>query len=97
MQSYEEMGKLSYVMAVFLETLRMFPPVRLLSTVDFDASTHENTGQVINIPKCAEEDTTLPTQNMAGEKLTVPCPKGTGIIIHTPGLHYNRGSLYRGC
>ncbi|KAI0732805.1 cytochrome P450, partial [Fomitopsis betulina] len=68
--SYEDMGKLSYAMAIFLETMRMFPPV-------------------INIPKYADEDTTLPTQNMAGENLTVPCPKGTGIIIHTPGLHYN--------
>ncbi|EPS98786.1 hypothetical protein FOMPIDRAFT_1037349 [Fomitopsis schrenkii] len=68
--AYEDMGKLSYVMAVFMETMRMFP-------------------SVINIPKYAEEDTTLPTQNMAGEKLTVPCPKGTGIMIHTPGLHYN--------
>ncbi|KZT71520.1 cytochrome P450 [Daedalea quercina L-15889] len=68
--AYEEMGKLSYVMAVFLETMRMFPPV-------------------INIPKYAEQDATLPTQNMAGDKLTVPCPKGTYLMIHTPGLHYN--------
>ncbi|KAH9938044.1 cytochrome P450 [Fomitopsis serialis] len=68
--AYEDMGKLSYVLAVLQETMRMFPPV-------------------INIPKHAEEDTTLPTQNMAGEKLTVPCPKGTAIMIHTPGLHYN--------
>lgn len=30
---------------------------------------------------------------MAGEKLTVPCPKGTGIIMHTTGLHYNRQLL----
>ncbi|TFY53671.1 hypothetical protein EVJ58_g9325 [Rhodofomes roseus] len=67
---YEDLGKLSYVLAVIQETMRMFPPV-------------------INIPKHAEEDMTLPTQNMSGDKLTVPCPKGTAIMIHTPGLHYN--------
>ncbi|KZT71521.1 cytochrome P450 [Daedalea quercina L-15889] len=67
---YEEMGKLTYSMAVFLETLRMFPPVNA-------------------IPKHAAEDSVLVTQNMAGEKLTVPCPKGTALLFHTPGLHYN--------
>ncbi|KZT05609.1 cytochrome P450 [Laetiporus sulphureus 93-53] len=68
--SYEEMGKLTYPMAVFLETLRMFPPVNA-------------------IPKKSAEDTTLVTRNMAGEPRTVPCPAGMGLVIHTPGLHYN--------
>jgi len=68
--AYEEMGKLTYSMAVFMETLRMFPPVN-------------------GIPKRAEEDSVLVTRNMAGEKLNVPCPKGTGLVLHTPGLHYN--------
>ncbi|PCH40910.1 cytochrome P450 [Wolfiporia cocos MD-104 SS10] len=68
--SYEEMGKLYYSMAVFQETLRMFPPVN-------------------GIPKYSEEDTTLMTRSMTGEPRAVPCPKGTALLIHTPGLHYN--------
>ncbi|OBZ67844.1 hypothetical protein A0H81_12320 [Grifola frondosa] len=68
--NYEDMGSLTYSMAVFNETLRMFPPVT-------------------SIPKSSAEDTTLVTSNAAGEKLTVPIPKGTYITIHTPGLHYN--------
>lgn len=41
------------------------------------------------IPKQAAEDTTLHTSNMAGEPVAVPCPAGTALAIHTPGLHYN--------
>ena len=29
-QSYEEMGKFTYSLAVFMETLRLFPPASLL-------------------------------------------------------------------
>ena len=46
--------------------------------------------QVTNIPKLSEEDTTLTVGNAAGEKLTVPVPKGVRISIDAPGLHYNR-------
>ncbi|EJC99158.1 614/534 cytochrome P450 [Fomitiporia mediterranea MF3/22] len=67
---YEDMGALSYVTAVFHETLRLFPPVA-------------------TIPKKSAEDTTLVTTNRAGEKIVVPVPKGAGITLHTPGLHYN--------
>ena len=42
------------------------------------------------IPKFAAEDTSLVTGNIHGEKTTVPVPKGTDIIIDTPGIHYNR-------
>ena len=42
------------------------------------------------IPKFAAEDTSLVTGNMHGEKTTVPVPKGTELIIDTPGIHYNR-------
>jgi len=44
---------------------------------------------VTGIPKFAAEDTTLVTSNIHGEKTTVPVPKGTGIVIDTPGIHYN--------
>lgn len=45
------------------------------------------------IPKFAAEDTSLVTGNIHGEKTTVPVPKGTDIIIDTPGVHYNRTYL----
>lgn len=46
--------------------------------------------KVTNIPKISDEDTTLTFGNANGEKRTIPVPKGTRIIINTPGLHYNR-------
>ena len=52
--------------------------------------------QIINIPKVCDEDTTLTTSNAAGEKLTIPVPKGTRIIIDSPGLHYNREDVLFG-
>ena len=48
--------------------------------------------QVNAIPKHADEDSVLTTRNAAGEKINVPCPKGTYLVLHTPGLHYNRTS-----
>ncbi|KAI0739086.1 cytochrome P450 [Daedaleopsis nitida] len=68
--TYEQFSTLSYGMAVFNETLRLFPPV-------------------ITIPKQSAEDTTFTTTNAAGEKRTIPVPKGTYITVHTPGLHNN--------
>ncbi|KAF8161203.1 cytochrome P450 [Crassisporium funariophilum] len=68
--TYEEMPSLTYSLAVFYETLRMFPPVS-------------------GIPKVAAEDTTLTATNANGEQTTIPIPKGTGVLIDTPGLHYN--------
>ena len=49
--------------------------------------------QVVTIPKYSAEDTVLVTTNASGEKLTVPVPRGTSIVLHTPGLHYNRSCL----
>lgn len=48
------------------------------------------TSQVTSIPKFSAEDTSLVTSNIHGEKTAVAVPKGTEIIIDTPGLHYNR-------
>ncbi|KAF8801162.1 cytochrome P450 [Phlegmacium glaucopus] len=44
---------------------------------------------VLAIPKVSAEDTSLATTNIHGEKTIVPVPKGTGIVIDTPGIHYN--------
>jgi len=44
---------------------------------------------VAAIPKQSEEDTTLLTSNIKGDKLVIPVPKGTHLVISTPGLHYN--------
>ncbi|KAL1946291.1 hypothetical protein VTO73DRAFT_15418 [Trametes versicolor] len=67
---YHEFSSFAYSMAVFNETLRLFPPV-------------------ITIPKQSAEDTSFTTTNAAGEKRTVPVPKGTYVTVHTPGLHNN--------
>lgn len=45
---------------------------------------------MITIPKQSSEDTSFTTTNAAGEKRTVPVPKGTFVTVHTPGLHNNR-------
>ncbi|THH17554.1 hypothetical protein EW146_g3278 [Bondarzewia mesenterica] len=68
--TYEEMPLFTYSMAVFYETLRMFPPVN-------------------GIPKFSAEDTSLAVSNINGDKITIPVPQDTNIVIHTPGLHYN--------
>ncbi|KZV73228.1 614 534 cytochrome P450 [Peniophora sp. CONT] len=44
---------------------------------------------VVAIPKYSEEDTTLNVLNAEGRRTTIPIPKGTGIAVHTPGLHNN--------
>ncbi|KAJ3984113.1 cytochrome P450 [Lentinula detonsa] len=68
--TYEEMPLFTHSMAVFNETLRMFPPVN-------------------GIPKYSAEDTSLTVGNAAGDKLVLPVPRGTHIVINTVGLHYN--------
>ncbi|THU83303.1 cytochrome P450 [Dendrothele bispora CBS 962.96] len=41
------------------------------------------------IPKTSAEDTVFHTINHSGERVSVPIPKGTSIVINTPGLHNN--------
>jgi len=67
---YKDMSKLSRVLAVLYETLRLFPPVP-------------------NIPKTSAIDTTITVSNEAGGNVILPVPKGTMLVIHTPGLHHN--------
>lgn len=45
---------------------------------------------VVSIPKRVEEDTMITITNTAGERTTIPMPKGSTISLHAPGLHYNR-------
>jgi len=77
---YEDMSSLSRSTAVFYETLRLFPPVNI-------------------IPKVCAEDTTLSISAAASSysevqgteipRRSVPMTKGTRVMIHIPGLHYN--------
>ena len=52
---------------------------------------------MITIPKQSAEDTSFTTTNAAGEKRTIPVPKGTYVTVHTPGLHNNRTSYPHSC
>lgn len=45
---------------------------------------------VNGVPKVSAEDTTLVTQNSAGETIIVPVPQGAHITLHIAGMHYNR-------
>jgi hypothetical protein len=87
MQTYEHMPLLTYCMAIFNETLRMFPTVsRPRIQVPCCVTSHQATSFL----KVAAEDTSLVTSNIRGEKCTVPIPEGVNIAVHIPGLHYNR-------
>jgi hypothetical protein len=78
-------------MAVFNETLRMFPPVSISRIQDpYCITLHQAT----SIPKSAAEDTSLVTRNIRGEKRTIPIPKDVNVTISVPGLHYNRKVAY---
>ena len=74
---------------MFHETLRLFPPVSSM-ILHFLIYKLILQLQVTTIPKVSAEDTTLVTTNTSGDKITVPIPKGSDVIIYTAGLHYNR-------
>ena len=44
---------------------------------------------VVFIPKVNVDDVTFTTTNAAGEKGTIPVPRGSYITICTPALHHN--------
>ena len=48
--------------------------------------------QVTSFPKYAAHDMVLTTSSADGKNtpISVPIPKGTDILIHVAGLHYNR-------
>ncbi|OBZ67576.1 hypothetical protein A0H81_12405 [Grifola frondosa] len=91
--NYEDMGSLSYSMACVIFQGHFF---QKFANTDYSAFNNRVFNEtlrmfppVLGIPKSSAEDTTLVTSNAAGEKLTVPVPQGTYILLHTPGLHYN--------
>ncbi|EGN92845.1 hypothetical protein SERLA73DRAFT_163809 [Serpula lacrymans var. lacrymans S7.3] len=93
MPTYEDMPQLNRSLAVFNETLRMFPPV-LIFLVSFEVlsltrSTNYSSFQVTGIPKNSAEDATFVVRNAAGENTTVAVPKDTKLTFDVPGLHYN--------
>ena len=92
-QTYEQMPLLTYSLAVFYETLRMFPPVSI-SRIQEVRCTCVTFRQVTGIPKMSAEDTSLVTSNIHGEKCTIPIPKDVDVTICVPGLHYNRQAAY---
>lgn len=79
---------------VFYETLRLFPPVRVLRSKLLANDVHDSF-QVINIPKRSSEDTTLATSDADGNAIVVPVSRGTGIVLDVAGLHYNRKYLFK--
>ncbi|KAI0739084.1 cytochrome P450 [Daedaleopsis nitida] len=68
--TYQESDKLCYALAVFNETLRLFPPV-------------------VDLPKKSADDTSFTVTNAAGDKITIPVPRGSYVTIATPSLHRN--------
>lgn len=49
--------------------------------------------QAVTVPKLSAEDTTLTTINAAGEKVTVPVPKGTQVNVFLIAMHFDRKPL----
>ncbi|KAF8919330.1 cytochrome P450 [Mucidula mucida] len=43
----------------------------------------------LNIPKTSAFDTTVTAHNADGRTISVPVPKGTTIVLHAPGIHYD--------
>ena len=42
------------------------------------------------VPKVSPEDTVITATNAAGERKTIPVPKGTYVVLDTPAVHHNR-------
>jgi len=93
-KTYKQMPLLTYSMAVFNETLRMFPPVSIPRIQEPYCVTPR---QVTVILKVAAEDTCLVSSKISGEKCTIPIAKGDEIAISIPGVHYNRNGPYLPC
>ncbi|EKM53519.1 uncharacterized protein PHACADRAFT_197951 [Phanerochaete carnosa HHB-10118-sp] len=45
---------------------------------------------VPGVPKFAAEDATLVATYSSGNKVAIPVPQGSGIVLCIPGLHHNR-------
>lgn len=87
-QTYDDFSSLSYSLAYVI------CPTRICHA-DLDDPSVMNEAlrwfpPVVNVPKTSAEDTTFTTTNAAGEKITIPVPRGSRISITTPCLHNNR-------
>ena len=49
---------------------------------------------VVDIPKESAEDTTFNITNAAGEKATIPVPRGACVTLCVPSLHNTRTSPF---
>ncbi|KAJ3484829.1 hypothetical protein NLI96_g5370 [Meripilus lineatus] len=83
---------------LYEEIITIFPDGRLPTYEDANSLVFANAilnetlrmfPPVPGIPKYSAEDTVLPMTNSFGEKVLVPVPKGSNIILQTAGLHYN--------
>ncbi|KAL9709164.1 hypothetical protein Ac2012v2_007518 [Leucoagaricus gongylophorus] len=89
--SYEDMPKLTYVMAYVRYDTR-FLSLRLTSqfTISIYNETLRFFAPVTSVSKIAPEDTSITVGNsFNNEKKRIPIPKGTQVSIHLPGVHKN--------
>ena len=93
-QTYEQMPLLTYSLAVFYETLQMFPLVSISHIQEALCTCLTYRQVTCQIPKIPAEDTSFITTNIRSEKCIIPIPKDTDITISVPGLHYNRKAAY---
>ncbi|EJD03717.1 cytochrome P450 [Fomitiporia mediterranea MF3/22] len=77
---YEDMHLLTRSMAVFYETLRLFPPVNIIPKVPLEETTLSFSSAIANGEQHGSE---------IRKQKTVRVPKNARVHIHVPGLHYN--------
>jgi cytochrome P450 len=89
LQTYAQILKWNYGLAMTHESLRMFPPV--IPSLFFLSNT-DLVPQVLILPRYAAHDTVFTTSSIDGKNtpITVPVPQGTKVIVSIVGLHYNR-------
>ncbi|PPQ66862.1 hypothetical protein CVT24_008570 [Panaeolus cyanescens] len=87
--TYGDLNSLTYALAVFYETLRLYPPVSIESRASHHAWLTTNVRKVGAIPKTTTEDTSVNITNAEGQVKRVPLPKGTYIDIHIAAIHKN--------
>jgi hypothetical protein len=86
-QAYQDVPKLTRVLAVINETLRLFPPVSRVSGSSTSGYCNIHIGfQAFVVMKEAAEDCVITTDS--GK--TLPVPKGTELIPMINAIHHNR-------
>lgn len=74
---YNDYPSLSYVTAIFMETLRLHPSVIVIPKYCVQDS-------VISIGAKGG------AKGEEGQKTEIPCPAGTEVLLNGPALHHNR-------